>query len=185
MASAVTPDVFPKPTLFYRFVARASRPVVEKLYRLRASGLENVPERGGFVVAANHTSNLDPWPLGTALWPRSLHFMAKHEVWWPPLSWLIGAVGSFPVRRGEGDVEAVESAIGLCREGRVMAMFPEGTRRSKGLRKKHEPRPHGGAAAIALAAGVPLIPAAIRGMDRLSRLGRLRILFGSTIRLTT
>ena len=78
-------DVFPTPTPFYRFVVFVSRPVVEKLYRLRVRGLENVPAHGGFVVAANHTSNLDPWPLGITLWPRSLHFMAKHELWWPPL----------------------------------------------------------------------------------------------------
>ena len=96
---------------------------------------------------------------------------------------MIGAAGSFPVRRGQGDVRAVETAIRLCSEGRVMAMFPEGTRRSKGLRKRHEPRPHGGAAWIALAAGVPLIPAVICGMDRLSRLGRLRLVFGPAIRL--
>ena len=120
---------------------------------------------------------------GIALWPRSLHFMAKYELWRPPLKWLISAAGSFPVRRGEGDVEAIETAIRLCREGRVMAMFPEGTRRSKGLRKKHEPRPHSGAARIALGAGVPLIPAAIRGMDRLSRGGPLSVRFGPPIPL--
>ena len=80
-------------------------------------------------------------------------------------------------------MEAMETAIRLCREGRVMAMFPEGTRRSKGLRKKHQPRPHTGSARIALAAGVPLIPAAIGGMDRLSRLGPLRVRYGPLILL--
>jgi 1-acyl-sn-glycerol-3-phosphate acyltransferase len=173
----------PKPTRFYRFVFWVSRPVVTTLFRLRVVGAEHVPATGGFVVAANHTSNLDPWPLGIALWPRALHFMAKQETWRPPLKWLIAAAGSFPVRRGEGDAEAVETAIRLCREGRVMAMFPEGTRRLKGLRKKHAPRPHSGAARIALAAGVPLIPAAIRGMDRLSRGGPLSVRFGPAIPL--
>ncbi|HEX6662145.1 MAG TPA: lysophospholipid acyltransferase family protein [Gaiellaceae bacterium] len=176
-------DASPSPTRLYRLIAAASRPIVEKAYRLRVEGLENVPARGGFVVAANHTSNLDPWPLAIALRPRSLHFMAKHEAWRPPLKWLIAAAGSFSVRRGEGDKEALATAVRLCREGRVMAMFPEGTRRSKGLRKRHEPRPHSGAARIALGAGVPLIPAAIRGMDRLSRLGPLRLRFGAAIAL--
>lgn len=152
-------------------------------YRLRVRGAEHVPGSGGFVVACNHTSNLDPWPLGIALWPRSLHFMAKYELWWPPLKWLIAAAGSFPVRRGEGDVQAIERAVEICRSGRVMAMFPEGTRRAKGLRKKHAPRPHSGAARIALAADVPLVPAAMRGMDRLSRLGPVRILFGPPLPL--
>ena len=173
----------PRPTRLYCLIASVSRPIVQHVYRLRVRGLENVPARGGFVVAANHTSNLDPWPLGIALWPRPLHFMVKHEAWWPPLKWLLAAVGSFPVRRGEADVRALVTASALCREGRVMAMFPEGTRHSKGLRKKHTPRPHSGAAWIALEAGVPLIPAAIRGMDRLSRLGPVRLLFGAAIPL--
>jgi 1-acyl-sn-glycerol-3-phosphate acyltransferase len=173
----------PRPALLYRVALVLSRPVVKRLYRLQVRGLEHVPERGGLVVAANHTSNLDPWPLGVALPTRSLHFMAKHEAWKPPLSWLIAGVGSFPVRRGESDAQAIETAVRLCREGRVMAMFPEGTRRSKGLRKRHEPRPHRGAARIALEAEVPLIPAAIRGLDRLSRFRRMRLVFGPEIPL--
>jgi len=173
----------PRPSRVYRLIAWVSRWVVRKVYRLQVCGLENVPARGGFVVAANHTSNLDPWPLGIALWPRPLHFMVKREAWWPPLRWVLAAAGTFPVRRGEGDVMALETAVGLCREGRVMAMFPEGTRRSKGLRKRHRPRPHGGAGWIALRAGVPLVPAAIRGMDRLTRLGPIRLTFGTAIPL--
>jgi 1-acyl-sn-glycerol-3-phosphate acyltransferase len=109
--------------------------------------------------------------------------MAKHEAWKPPLKWIIAGVGSFPVRRGEGDLEALENAIRVCREGRVMAMFPEGTRRAKGLRKRHVPRAHTGAARIALGADVPLVPAALRGLDRLSRLGPMRLQFGAPIRL--
>lgn len=171
------------PTLLYRAIALVSRPVVERIYRLRVHGLEHVPAQGGFVVAANHASNVDPWPLGIALWPRSLHFMAKYEAWKPPLKWVIAGVGSFPVRRGEGDVEALANAMRVCREGRVMAMFPEGTRRTKGLRKKHAPRPHTGAARIALGAGVPLVPAALQGLDRLSTFGPMRLRFGPPIPL--
>jgi 1-acyl-sn-glycerol-3-phosphate acyltransferase len=174
-------DGAPNVSPFYRFAVYVSRPIVRRLYRLDVRGLEHVPETGGLVLAANHTSNLDPWPLGIALWPRQLHFMAKSELWKPGLRTLLRWGGAFPVRRGEGDVEAMETAIRLCREGRVMAMFPEGTRRSKGLRKKHQPRPHTGTARIALAAGVPIVPAALHGMDRLSRLGPLRVRFGPPV----
>ncbi len=142
-----------------------------------------MPSGRGFVVGANHTSNLDPWPLGVVLAPRHLCYMAKSELWWFPLSAVIAASGSFRVRRGGHDVEAFENAVRVVREGRVMAMFPEGTRRHKGLRKKHVPRPHTGAGRIALAAPSPLVPAAIRGMDRLTRLGPLRVLFGPPIPL--
>jgi 1-acyl-sn-glycerol-3-phosphate acyltransferase len=168
-------------TLFYRFAVTISRPIVKRLYRLRVRGIEHVPTSGGYVVAANHTSNLDPWPLGIALWPRQLHYMAKSELWKPGLRTLLRWAGSFPVRRGEGDIEALNTAIEMCRRGRVMGMFPEGTRRRKGLRKKHEPRPHTGSARIALGAEVPLVPAALRGMDRLARLGPVRLVFGPPI----
>ena len=174
-------DTPPGVTPFYRFAVFVSRPIVKGLYRLDVSGLEHVPKAGGFVVAANHTSNLDPWPLAIALEPRQLHFMAKSELWKPGLRTLLRWGGAFPVRRGEGDVEAMNTAVRLCREGRVMAMFPEGTRRSKGLRKKHQPRPHSGTARIALAAGVSILPAAIRGLDRLSRFGPLRVAFGPPV----
>ena len=151
------------------------------LFRLHSEGVEHLPE-GGFVLAANHTSNLDPWPLGMPLWPRRyLRFMAKSELYWWPLSWVLALGGAFRVRRGERDVEAIETAVGLARAGHVIAMFPEGTRRRKGLVKKHAPRPHTGAARIADEARVPLIPAAIKGTDRLSRLGPLRVAYGAPL----
>lgn len=173
-----------RPSPFYLFVGAVSLPVLRGLYRLHAEGVENVPKDGGFVLAANHTSNFDPWPLGIPLWPRRyLRFMAKSELFRGPVGALVKAGGGFPVRRGEGDREAMETAIGLAREGQVVVMFPEGTRRQKGLRKKHEARPHTGAARIALEAGVPLVPAAIAGTGRLSRLERLRVRYGKPIPL--
>jgi 1-acyl-sn-glycerol-3-phosphate acyltransferase len=174
------PDTGSPPWL-YRFALATTGPLVRGPFRLQVDGREHVPPAGGLVLAANHTSNLDPWPLGVALAPRQLNFMAKSELWKPGLRTLLAAVGSFPVRRGEGDVEAFETAVRIVREGGVMAMFPEGTRRTKGVRKKHEARPHTGTARIALAAGVPLVPAAIRGMDRLSRLGPLRVAFAPAV----
>jgi 1-acyl-sn-glycerol-3-phosphate acyltransferase len=152
------------------------------LFRFRAEGVENLPQTGGFVLAANHTSNLDPWPLGMALWPdRHLRFMAKSELYWWPLGPILNAGGAFPVRRGERDVEAIRTAIELARSGGVIAMFPEGTRRTKGLRKKHTARAHTGAARIAFEANVPLVPAAITGTDRVARLGPLRVRYGRPI----
>jgi 1-acyl-sn-glycerol-3-phosphate acyltransferase len=88
------------------------------------------------------------------------------------------------VRRGEGDVDAMRTAVELVRAGEIVVMFPEGTRQRKGLRKKHVARPHSGAARIALAAGAPLVPAAISGTDRLSRLGPLRVAYGPPLDLS-
>jgi 1-acyl-sn-glycerol-3-phosphate acyltransferase len=78
---------------------------------------------------------------------------------------------------------AIETATQLAREGHIVGMFPEGTRRAKGLRKKHEVRWRSGAARIALEAGVPLVPAAISGTHRLARLARLRVVYGAPIDL--
>jgi len=165
----------------YLVAGSLSWPVVKGLYRLRARGLEHVPQ-GGFVLAANHTSNFDPWPLGIPFLPRrQLRFMAKAELFNPILTPILRAGGAFKVRRGEGDVEAMRTAEQLAREGEIVVMFPEGTRQKKGLRKKHQAKPHTGAARIALSAGVPLVPAAIAGTDRLSRLGPLRVAYGEPI----
>jgi 1-acyl-sn-glycerol-3-phosphate acyltransferase len=176
-----TPRVRPSPVYF--LIALFSWPVLHGLFRLRARGTENIPA-GGFVLAANHVSNLDPWPLGLPIWPRRyLRFMAKSELYWWPLRHLLNAGGAFPVRRGQADAEAIETAVRLAREGHVVAMFPEGTRRQKGLRKKWEARPRTGAARIALEAGVPLVPAATKGTDNLARLGPIRVAYGEPLEL--
>ena len=168
----------------YRIIGTLSIPVVKGLYRLRVRGLENVPE-GGFVLAANHTSNFDPWPLGIPFLPdRQLRFMAKAELFNPVLAPVLRAGGAFKVRRGEGDVEAMRTAVELVREGEIVVMFPEGTRQTKGLVKRHAARPHTGAARIALTAKAPLVPAAIGGTDRLLRLGPLRVAYGPPIDLS-
>jgi 1-acyl-sn-glycerol-3-phosphate acyltransferase len=173
-----------RPPLFYNVVAVLSSPVLYGLFRLRMKGRENVPTSGGFVLSCNHLSNFDPWPLGMPLWPQYwLRFMAKAELYWWPAKYVLNTAGAFPVHRGLGDREAVETAIRLAREGNVVVMFPEGTRRSKGLVKKHQPRPKSGAARIALEAGVPLVPAAVAGTDRLLRLGPLRIAYGPPVKL--
>jgi len=168
----------------YLFAGLVSLPFVKGLYRLRARGLEHLPE-GGFVLAANHTSNFDPWALGIPLWPqRQLRFMAKSELFNPILAPLLRGGGAFKVRRGEGDVEAMRTAVKLVHEGEIVVMFPEGTRQKKGLRKRHTARPHTGAARIALSAGVPLVPAAISGTDRLRRLEPLRVAYGPPLDLS-
>jgi 1-acyl-sn-glycerol-3-phosphate acyltransferase len=107
--------------------------------------------------------------------------MGKSELFNPVLGPLLRAGGAFPVRRGERDAEAIATAVRLCREGQVVVMFPEGTRRKKGLRKRHEARAHTGAARIALRAGAPLVPAAIKGTDRISRVGPLRVEYGKPL----
>ena len=172
-----------RPTPTYNVIAALTWPILYGLFRLRATGRDNLPA-GGCVLACNHVSSFDPWPLGMPLWPhRFLRFMAKSELYWFPLGAIIDGAGAFPVRRGQKDTVAIETAVRLASEGNVVAMFPEGTRRTKGLVKRFEARPRTGAARIALEAGVPLVPAAVRGTDKLLRLGRLRVVYGPPVEL--
>jgi 1-acyl-sn-glycerol-3-phosphate acyltransferase len=172
-----------RPTPLYNLIGILSAPVLYGLYRLRARGKEQLPE-GGFVLACNHVSSFDPWVLGMPLWPkRFLRFMAKSELYWPPLKYVLNGAGAFPVRRGQRDVAAIETAVQLARDGNVVAMFPEGTRRTKGLVKRFEARPRSGAARIALEAGVPLVPAAVKGTDKLLRFGKLTVAYGAPVEI--
>ena len=174
----------PRPSPVYLLVGVVSWPIVRFLFRYRASGVEHVPRRGGVVLASNHLSNFDPWAVGLALFPwRFLRFMAKSELFWFPLGAFIKAGGAFRVRRGQADIEAIETGVQLARGGHAVMMFPEGTRREKGLVKKHQARAHTGAARIALEAGVPLVPVAVKGTDSLLQLGPLRVAYGPPIAL--
>jgi 1-acyl-sn-glycerol-3-phosphate acyltransferase len=159
----------PRPSFFYSFVAGLSWPIFWFFFRYRAYGKEHLPASGGYVLAAGHVSNIDPWPLGLAIWPQR---------------WFIDAAGAFKVNRGTADRAAIDTAVELAREGNVIAMFPEGTRRTKGLRKKFTAQAHTGAARIARDAGVPLVPAGIRGTDRLNRFGPLRVRYGAPIEVS-
>jgi len=175
----------PRPSFLYSAIALVSWPIVRVVFRYRAFGRANLPADGGYVIAAGHVSNLDPWPLALDLWPRRfLRFMAKSELFWFPLGPIIAACGAFKVRRGLADREAIDTAVRLARDGHVIAMFPEGTRRRKGLRKKREAHAHSGAARIAIDAGVPLVPAGIKGTNGLRRLEGWRVRYGAPVEVS-
>jgi 1-acyl-sn-glycerol-3-phosphate acyltransferase len=173
-----------RPPPVYNAVAALTWPLLYGPYRLRVRGKENLPSSGGFVLTCNHVSSFDPWPLGMPIWPQYwMRIMAKSELYWWPLRYIVDGAGAFKVRRGQADTEAIETAVRLARDGHVVMMFPEGTRRSKGLVKKHEARARTGAARIALEADVPLVPAAVAGTDRLLRFGPLRVAYGLPVNI--
>ncbi|HET8653690.1 MAG TPA: lysophospholipid acyltransferase family protein [Gaiellaceae bacterium] len=126
---------------------------------LRVYGAERVPENGGVVVVFNHFSWLDPPAFGAAS-PRQLYFLAKaelHDV--PVIGPLIKAFGTYSVRRGESDREAVREMRRCVREGNALGVFAEGTRQRSGVPGEVKP----GAAMVALNERVPVVCAAIHG----------------------
>lgn len=133
-------------------------------FRQEVDGAEKVPPSGGFVLAANHASYLDPPALGVAC-PRPVHFMAKSELFKVPvLGAVLPEVGAFPVHRGAADRKAIRHALEILAGGGVVGVFPEGTRSRTGELLA----PQGGAALLALKAGVPVVPAAIWGTNRVA-----------------
>lgn len=127
--------------------------------RLRVYGTQRVPGEGGCVIACNHFSWLDPAALGAAC-PRTIYYMAKveaHRV--PGLGQLIRAFGTFPVRRGESDREAVRTMRQIVKDGHALGLFVEGTRQRSGVPGDVQP----GAAMVALQENVPIVPVAVYG----------------------
>jgi 1-acyl-sn-glycerol-3-phosphate acyltransferase len=138
-------------------------PLVKVLYRFRITGREHIPKDGPCVIAPNHKSFYDSFFVGLAT-PREVRFMAKKELFEGKSARLLSALGAFPVRRGEADPEALETARMILRDGGVLALFPEGTRH----RDPDELRaPRRGAGRLAIEAGAPIVPCAISGSEKL------------------
>ena len=155
-------------TLFYRFAVWCTRLLLSLFSRWRVSGLEQVPMRGPLVVVCNHQSNADP-PILVAIMPRLLHCMAKQEVFDGPLRRLARWYGAFPVRRGQADRQAIQTALDYLTNGWCVGMFPEGTRSQTGGLI----RGHIGAGLIAVRSGAQTLPVAIAGTGQLKSLQAL------------
>lgn len=140
-------------------------PVLRLWFRLRIEGREHLPADGPVVVAPNHKSFSDAFFVALAT-PRHAQFMAKSELLAGRFGWLLNRLGAFPVRRGESDAEALETARAVLRRGGMLALFPEGTR-------VRDPEalgaPKRGAARLALEAGAPVVPCAIEGTEALRK----------------
>lgn len=172
-----------RPTITYFLCGLFVAPLLRTFYRLRVYDAKHLPVGQGFVLAPNHLSIIDPWPLSYPFFPRQLRFMAKADLFRFPLRGALRTLGAFPVRRGRGDIDALETAADLVREGEIVLIFPEGTRLGKTDWTKLRDSFHRGAALVALQADAPLVPMAIMGTDKLSRLGRIRILCAPPIDL--
>ena len=128
-----------------------------------STALENIPLEGGVVLAPMHRSYLDTLAVGVSLKKRRFRAMAKYELFFVPLiGRAIAMGGGFPVRRGVQDMEAYETAMGMLRDGKMLLVFPEGTRNRHG-----KARPQLGAARLALDAGAAFVPVSIAGTDRI------------------
>jgi 1-acyl-sn-glycerol-3-phosphate acyltransferase len=147
----------------YALVRGVVTPFARVWFRLSVTGAEHVPAEGAAILAPNHKSFWDSFFLGVAT-RRHLRFMAKTELIETRYGRLLVRLGAFPVRRGESDADALETARTVLAQGGVLALFPEGTR----VRDPDElGDPKRGAGRLALEARAPMVPAAIAGTDDL------------------
>lgn len=147
----------------YALVRAILTPFLRLYFRMHVSGAEHVPATGAAIIAPNHKSVFDSFfiAVGTR---RHLRFMAKTELIEARYGGLLVRLGAFPVRRGQSDADALETAREILRQGGLLALFPEGTRVRDPDRLGD---PHRGAGRLALESGAPFVPCAITGTERL------------------
>ncbi len=152
----------------------------QMFFRGDVAGLENLPREGGYIVAANHASHLDPPIVGQFL-TRQVSFFARKTLWKPGLAaWWLDAVGTIPVDRDGGtSLDAIKRVLAALAGGKVVIVFPEGTRSATG---ELQP-PKAGVGLLACKARVPVVPARVFGsFEAFGRSGRVRL--GSPVSVT-
>jgi len=164
------PEIDPRPSLHYplyetglhKFVVAFFRWAFKPIMALDVRGLENLPQAGAGIVAANHLTNFDVFPLQLAL-PRMLFYMGKAELFQNEfLHAVFRQMGAFPIYRGERDSWALEHATRILAAEQLLAMFPEGTRsRGKGLSVAKT-----GVARLAIETGAPIVTISVDGSQR-------------------
>src|SRR5262245_42905319 len=156
--------------LLYLAVRATMLPFFVIYFRMRRIGTEHLPRRGPLLLACNHRSFLDPFVIGT-LTRRPVYYMAKRELFrHRVVAWLLNSLGAFPVDRGAGDEQAIDTARAILARGGCVVLFPEGTR----VRPGPLGEPRRGVGRLALQSGAPIAPVAVIGTEDVRRGWRIR-----------
>nr|WP_285847907.1 MULTISPECIES: lysophospholipid acyltransferase family protein [unclassified Mesobacillus] len=159
----------------YSFVRSLVNAVLKPVYRIEVIGRENVPADGGVLLCANHIDNLDPPVVGITA-PRPVYFMAKEELFSVPvLGKIVPHLNAFPVKRGMSDREALRKGLGILKDGKVLGLFPEGTRSKTGEMGKGL----AGAGFFALRSDAHVVPCAVIGPYKAFK--KLKVVYGKPI----
>jgi 1-acyl-sn-glycerol-3-phosphate acyltransferase len=145
-------------SVFYHIAKNVTRLVSHLFYKVSYEGIEKVPTDRGFILCSNHITMFDPILVACRL-KRQCFFMAKEELFRNKfVSLIIRGLGAFPVSRGKGDTEALDKAVNYVKDGKVVAIFPEGTRSKDG----HLQKLKSGAVVIAAQTGGGLQPCVVK-----------------------
>src|SRR3954467_12602629 len=152
-------------------------------FRARSRGAEKVPSSGPVILAPNHFSFMDHFFVGAFI-RRRVRFMAKSQLFTPPMQWVYSHGGVFPVRRGYQDEEAFITADGILQRGGAIVMYCEGGRSRTG---DMSAQPRRGIGRLALESGAPVVPVAIHGSShvrnwRRGQFPKVKVRFGDAVR---
>ena len=153
-------EPYTTPGILYEMLRWFTICVFAVVARVHLRNRYNVPKHGPYIIAANHLSWTDI-PLIPMYLPGQVVYMAKEESFYGRSAWLVRFLGAFPVKRGEGDRQALKAANEQLKKGKVLIIFPEGTR----SKERRMAKGHAGLGMIALRANVPVIPVAIWGSE--------------------
>jgi 1-acyl-sn-glycerol-3-phosphate acyltransferase len=156
--------------LIYWITRALMQPFFHIYFRLSRIGREHIPAEGGTIIASNHRSFLDPFVIAVMA-RRPMYYVAKQELFvrrWQ--GWILNALGAFPVDRGHGDRDMIDTAKAILERGDCVVIFPEGTR----VRPGALGAPKRGVGRLALETGAPVVPLAVIGTEAIRRGWRIR-----------
>ena len=152
----------------YRLAQFLSYSYLKCFHRFEVKGTENVPETGGFILACNHLSYIDPPAVGCRI-RRNLHYFARDSLFFWPLGLLITKLNSIPVNRDQLDLGTLRKVLRVLKGGEPVLVFPEGTRSPDGTLQKSQK----GLGLLVHKSGVPVLPARLHGSFEILGKGKL------------
>ncbi|HBK69073.1 MAG TPA: 1-acyl-sn-glycerol-3-phosphate acyltransferase [Firmicutes bacterium] len=170
--------------LLYEIAAYILSFYLKVFHRFQVYGAHHLPKNGPVIVVSNHANFIDPIVVGCSLRQRQVCFMAKEELFRIPIfRSLLPGLGTFPVRRGRSDRTAIRAAFEVLKQGKVLGMFPEGTRYRDG--QLHPLRQ--GASLLAAETGASILPMIIRGTQKLKlfHFPQIKVYIGEAFALAT
>lgn len=154
-------EPYSTPPVIYHILRYIVLALLAVFARIHVRGRYNIPRKGPYIIAANHIYWTDI-PIIPAYLSEKVVFMAKEKWFRGKLAWLVRFLGAFPVKPEEADRQAIRAAGDQLKQGKIFFIFPEGTR-SKTLTMQ---KAYGGLGMIALRAGVPVLPVATWGGEK-------------------